>query len=52
MKRLSVDLPDEVHHRLKVHCAIEQTDMAELARKLIVDYLEKVEKRKPQPKRS
>jgi ParG len=42
MKRLSVDLSDEVHQKLKVHCAIEGLDMAEVARRLIEDYLQKV----------
>ena len=46
MKRLTIDLPDEAHKRLKVHCAIDGKDMAEVIRKLVEDYLEKVEKKK------
>ena len=48
MKRLTIDLPDELHMRLKVQCAMQATDMSEVIRKLIVDYLMKVEgKTKP-----
>jgi hypothetical protein len=45
MKRLSVDLSDETHRELKVHCASEGLDMAEIARRLIEEYLEKVKKK-------
>ncbi len=48
MKRLTVDLPDELHTRLKVHTAMTGKDMSEVIRKLIADYLKKVEgKAKP-----
>ncbi len=43
MKRLTVDLPDELHTRLKVHTAMTGKDMSEVVRKLIADYLKKVE---------
>ncbi len=48
MKRLTVDLPDELHMKLKVQCAMQVKDMSEVVRKLIADYLKKVEgKAKP-----
>ncbi len=48
MKRLTVDLPDELHTRLKVQTAMMEKDMSEVVRKLIADYLKKVEgKAKP-----
>ena len=43
MKRLTVDLPDELHTRLKVQTAMTGKDMSEVVRKLIADYLKKVE---------
>jgi plasmid stability protein len=46
MKRLTIDLRDETHKRLKVHCAIHDKDMAEVVRELIEEYLAKVEKKK------
>jgi len=46
MKRLTIDLPDDSHKRLKVHCAVEGKDMAEVVRVLIEQYLVKVEKKK------
>jgi len=42
MKRLTVDLPDELHTRLKVQTAMTGKDMSEVVRKLIADYLKKV----------
>jgi hypothetical protein len=46
MKRFTVDLREDVHKRLKIHCAEIETDMTDLVRRLIVEYLEKAE-RKP-----
>jgi len=45
MKRYTLDLTEELHKKLRVHCAIEGVDMSEVIRKLIADYLEKVEKK-------
>jgi hypothetical protein len=39
MKRLTLDVPAEVHRRLKVHCASTGLNMAELCRALIVKAL-------------
>ena len=46
MKRLTIGLSDDAHKRLKVHCAVEGKDMAEVIPKLVEDYLEKAEKKK------
>ena len=45
MKRYTLDLDEELHKRLKVHCAIQDLDMSEVIRKLIAEYLTKVEKK-------
>ena len=42
MKRLTVNLPDDIHRRLKVACAERDIDMSEVLRALIDGYLEKV----------
>ena len=46
MKRLTIDLQDEAHKRLKVHCAVEGKDMAEVIRTLVDEYLAKIERKK------
>jgi hypothetical protein len=45
MKNLNVHLSEELHKRLKIACAYESIDMSEAVRKLIEDYVEKVEKK-------
>ncbi len=45
MKRLTVIIEDELHRRLKVLCSSKETDMSEVVRKLIDDYVEKAEKK-------
>ena len=52
MKRLTVDLSDDVHKRLKIYCATEGLDMTEVLRKLIEEHLRKVEKKKSKSKRA
>jgi hypothetical protein len=47
MQRLAVDLSDEVHRRLKAHCAIQGLKVADVIRKMVEDYLAKAEKKKP-----
>ena len=42
-KRFTVDLPSDLHKKLKIHCAVIETDMTELIRRLIIEYLKKVE---------
>jgi ParG len=46
MKRLNLNIPEELHTRFKVVCATESKVMTEVLLKLIQDYTEKAEKRK------
>ena len=46
MQRLAVDLSDELHRRLKAHCAIQGLKVANVVRKMVEDYLDKAEKKK------
>ena len=43
--RLSIDLDDELYRRLKVHCALEKQRAVNVVRKLLQEYLAKVEKK-------
>ena len=45
MKRYNVFLTDELHKRFKLVCVQEDKDMSEVVRKLILEYVEKAEKR-------
>jgi metal-responsive CopG/Arc/MetJ family transcriptional regulator len=45
MKRLNVYLPEELHTRLKVHCALNKTDMSEVIRRLLEEYLAREERK-------
>lgn len=45
MKYLQLVLDDELHRRLKVACAQQGTGMSEVVRKLIVEYVERTEKK-------
>ena len=47
MKRLGVDIPDETHQELKARCATEGVKVSDVVRKLIEEYLQKGEKKKP-----
>jgi metal-responsive CopG/Arc/MetJ family transcriptional regulator len=44
MKRLNIKLPDDLHTRLKVAVALEQTNISEVVRKFLEQYVAKVEK--------
>ena len=46
MKHVNLPLPNELHKRLKVICALEEKMMTEVIRQLVEEYVEKVEKRK------
>ena len=46
-KRLTVDLPDDLHRNLKVRSAMLGTDMSDLVRRMIEDYLKKSKGRFP-----
>ena len=41
MRRLTVDLPKDVYRDLKVYCALNDTNMAEEARKLIAAFVKR-----------
>jgi metal-responsive CopG/Arc/MetJ family transcriptional regulator len=45
MKRLNVKLPDELHARLRVAVALEQTDISNVVRSFLQEYVEKIEKK-------
>jgi ParG len=46
MKRLNVNIPDDLHKKLKLHCVEQEFEMTKIVLKLIEEYLEKVEKKK------
>lgn len=48
-KRLTVDLDDDLHRDLKVLSAMRGTDMSDLVRRMIEDYLKKSKGRFPKP---
>lgn len=43
MKRFTVDLPEAIHRRLKLHCVSKGMNMADVIRKLVEEYLAKAE---------
>ncbi len=45
MKRFVMDIPDELHQRLKSVCALEGKTMKQAVQKLLEEYVEKAEKR-------
>jgi hypothetical protein len=45
MKHVQAALSDELHKRLKIVCAYEGTDISEVVRKLIEEFVEKAEKK-------
>jgi metal-responsive CopG/Arc/MetJ family transcriptional regulator len=49
MKRFTVTLPEDLHAKFKVACTLEGTDMQEVVRKAIEEYVASVEKRKMIP---
>jgi metal-responsive CopG/Arc/MetJ family transcriptional regulator len=46
MRNFNMKMSEELHRRFKVVCALEGTEMSEVIRKMIEQYLEKAEKRK------
>jgi plasmid stability protein len=46
MKRFVMDIPDELHQKLKVISALEGKSMKDVVLKLTADYVAKAEKRK------
>jgi predicted HicB family RNase H-like nuclease len=45
MKRFVMDIPKDLHQRLKAVCALEGKTMKQVAEKLLTEYVEKAEKR-------
>ena len=45
MKRFTLDLPEELHRRLKLHCVANGMNMADVIRELVQGYLAKEEKK-------
>ena len=45
-KRFVMDIPAELHQRLRIVCVLEGKTMKQIAQKLLEDYIEKAEKRK------
>jgi plasmid stability protein len=41
MKRYTVDLPDELHKRIKIYCARHEIRMADWVRKILDEHLPK-----------
>jgi hypothetical protein len=46
MKRITIDLADEIYRELKMHCADKDIRMADVVRKLLEDYLKAAKKKK------
>jgi hypothetical protein len=46
MKRLTINISEDLHTRLKVICTLDGKDMTAVVLKLVEDYVEKAEKRK------
>jgi hypothetical protein len=46
MKRLLVSLPDETHKQLKHYCVDHETQMAEVIRQLVEEFLKKAKTKK------
>jgi hypothetical protein len=45
MKRLQMNIPDDLHKRLKRYCVEADTQMTDVVLKLIEDFLEKAERK-------
>jgi len=45
MIKFNLNLTDELHKRFKLVCVQENKDMSEVVRKMIEEYVEKVEKK-------
>jgi plasmid stability protein len=46
MKRFVMNIPDELHRRLKIVSTLQGRTMTQVAQQLLEDYVEKEEKRK------
>ncbi len=46
MKRLVMNIPEELHRRLKIACTLQGKTMTQVALTLLAEFVEKEEKRK------
>jgi hypothetical protein len=46
MKKLQINISDDLHTRLKIACTLEGKDMTTVLLKLVEEYVEKIGKRK------
>jgi len=46
MKRLVMNIPEELHRRLKIACTLQGKTMTKVALALLAEFVEKEEKRK------
>ncbi len=46
MKKLQMNISDELHARLKIACTLEGTDMTSKVLEMVEEYVKKIEKRK------
>jgi plasmid stability protein len=46
MKRFVMNIPDELHRRLKIACTLQGKTMTQVALQLLTEFVEKEEKRK------
>jgi len=46
MKRITIDLADEIYRELKMHCADKDVRMADVIRRLLEEYLRPAKKKK------
>ncbi len=46
MKRFVMNIPDELHRRLKIVCTLQGKTMTQVALRLLEEHVEKEEKRK------
>jgi len=45
MRQFNMNLPEDLHKRLKHYCVDHDTEMGEVIRRLILEFLEKAEKK-------
>jgi predicted DNA-binding protein len=45
MKRLTINLSEELHKRLKLHSVLTDQEMTEIIRRLIEEYLDRADKK-------
>jgi hypothetical protein len=46
MKKFTINIPEELHKRLKIASTLEGKDMTSVVLKMVEEYVQRVEKRK------